>query len=79
METLVVMKEKKTKIELKRGLQGNGQRWSMCNRCKNTLGAGPRWWVCEIPACRKECRSAVHKGWGRKEKDDDSVVGEENV
>jgi hypothetical protein len=79
VDELIDMKEKKTNFELKKGLQCDGQRWTKCDRCKTALGTGPRWWVCSIQGCGKECRSVVHKGWGRKEKDNGSCVGEEAV
>jgi hypothetical protein len=73
-DELLERREKKTKIELKKGLQHGGEKWTKCNKCDQSLGAGPRWWVCTQLACGKECRSVAHKGWGRAEKDDGAVV-----
>jgi hypothetical protein len=62
------MREHKTKMELKRGMK-DGKKWTTCDKCKEDLGTGPRWWICGISNCGLECRSTVHKGWGRKVKD----------
>lgn len=75
---LLDIRERRTKLELKKGLQHGGETWAKCAWCKNDLGTGPRWWVCATATCRKECRSIVHKGWGRREKHD-VIVGEEAV
>jgi hypothetical protein len=71
------MKEKKSKLDLKRGLQWDGTRWTKCYKCDESLGLGPRWWVCGKTTCAKECRSIAHKGFGRNEKDDGAIGGEE--
>tara|TARA_R110002003_G_scaffold135_6_gene12553 strand:+ start:5961 stop:6299 length:339 start_codon:yes stop_codon:yes gene_type:complete len=79
-EELLELREEKTKLELKRG-EKDGEKWTKCARssCGRALGTGPRWWVCAgRTGCLKECRSAVHKGWGRSEKRE-VVAGEEAV
>jgi hypothetical protein len=76
---LIAMKEMKSKLELKRGLQWDGTKWTKCAKCEEALGVGPRWWVCGKDRCEKECRSIAHKGFGRREKDDGSFEGDEAV
>jgi hypothetical protein len=80
-QELLEMGEVKIKNELKRGLKRGGEKWTKCARvgCGRELGTGPRWWVCGIRNCEKECRSIVHQGWGRGEKGNGIVVGEEVV
>jgi ferredoxin len=73
-DELLERREKKTKIELMKGMQHGGEKWTKCGRCGNALEAGPRWWVCTQSACGKECRSTAHKGWGSPGKDDGAVV-----
>jgi hypothetical protein len=74
------MRDKKTKLELKRGMRDGEEKWTQCNNCKENLGTGPRWWICGIAGCQLECRSTVHKGWGRKVKDRSSTrLGDEAV
>jgi hypothetical protein len=77
-EELLEIREKRTKLELMRGLKNNGKQWMKCKWCKNDLGTGPRWWVCSTALCRRECRSVVHQGWGRSEKSH-TVIGDEAV
>lgn len=64
-EELLAQREKKTRIFLLEGKDWEGKKWTKCARlgCDNELGAGPRWWVCKLSTCQKECRSPVHKGW----------------
>ncbi|KAH3913170.1 hypothetical protein HBI56_086840 [Parastagonospora nodorum] len=78
VEELLAIREKSTKLELKRGVHHCGEKWTKCGRCKDELGTGPRWWVCGTPACGKECRSVVHKGWGRA-KESERTVSEDVV
>jgi hypothetical protein len=72
------IRERRTKVESKRGLQENGEKWTKCAQCHQALGSGPRWWICGAATCGKECRAIEHQGWGRSEKEG-SIVGEEAV
>jgi hypothetical protein len=74
VDELLERRERRTKMELKKGLKFDGEKWTKCNECKEMLGVGPRWWVCTKSNCGKECRSVVHKSWGRTEKDDGAIV-----
>jgi hypothetical protein len=56
------IREQRTKLELKRGLQEDGEKWTKCARCHHALGTGPRWWVCGATTCGKECRAIMHQG-----------------
>jgi hypothetical protein len=75
------MREKKTEIELRKGLKAGGGKWTHCANagCLRKLGTGPRWWVCKGENCGKECRSLLHQSWGRGGKAGAAVVGEEPV
>lgn len=79
-EKLLAQREKKSKIFLLEGKDWEGKKWTKCARsdCENDLGSGPRWWVCGLGTCQKECRSPVHQGWGTEnkseEKSNDSPV-----
>jgi hypothetical protein len=78
-DELVAMKEKMSKLDLKRGLREDGTKWTKCYKCEEPLGCGPRWWGCAKMRCGRECRNIAHKAFGRKEKKDESPVGEEPV
>jgi hypothetical protein len=75
------MREKRTEMELRKGLKPGGGKWTHCANagCLMELGTGPRWWVCGKAHCLKECRSVLHKSWGRGEKAGAVVVGEQSV
>lgn len=82
-EEILRRREKRTKIELKHGMNTNGEKWQKCGRpeCTNDLGAGPRWWICHHEnGCTKECTSLVHDGWGgRRGNKVKTPVGDEAV
>jgi hypothetical protein len=80
-EELMAMREKRTKMELKKGLKPGGGKWTHCANagCLTELGTGPRWWVCGKANCLKECRNMLHKSWGRGEKAAAVIVGEHSV
>lgn len=73
---LMEMRERGVKMELMKGMKKDPQKWTMCAKCKGKLGTGPRWWICGRAGCEKECRSTVHKGWGRTDKSDTATSGE---
>jgi hypothetical protein len=81
VQELTEMREKKTKMQLKEGLKPGGGNWTKCARdgCNKDLGPGPRWWVCSVPYCRRECRSVSHQSWAREEQGDGKIVGDEVV
>ena len=80
-DELVVLRERRIKIDLTLGMQNSGEEWITCARtgCENTLGSGPRWWVCKDAACGKECRSGVHQAWGEVSKSEEEKATGENV
>lgn len=78
-EMLTAMRERRAKMELKKGLKKDSAKWTTCAKCNGKLGTGPRWWICVNTNCEKECRSIVHKSWGRKEKSETAPDGEDIV
>ena len=80
-DKLLELRQKRTKTDLMHGRKIDGTRWPTCARleCGGSLGTGPRWWV-HGGTCKKECRSAVHRAWGRKEHEQgDGIVESEAV
>jgi hypothetical protein len=75
-EEVFLQKGKNAVLMTKKGLKSNGEKWKMCANlgCGRTLGSGPRYWICKLYGCEKECRSTVHQAWGSKA--DDGVIGE---
>ena len=78
VEELVEKKTKATKAMLKRGVNCGGMKWTRCARsgCGKSLGAGPRFWVCSLPDCGKECVSYLHKAWTGRRQGEDDVIGD---
>jgi hypothetical protein len=83
-DELLSLREKRTKMLLKRGMNAEGVKWTKCSNvdCGRELGTGPRWWICKEDGCKKECTDTIHEPWEweRKENGHDAhVVGEEAV
>ncbi|CAO2655360.1 Nn.00g104240.m01.CDS01 [Neocucurbitaria sp. VM-36] len=82
---LLKMREKRAKVELRRGLKVTGEEWTTCANfgCGRSLGTGPRWWICSgEEGCGRECTSTLHKAWGRGvkgERKGGEAVGEDAV
>jgi hypothetical protein len=74
-EEIFVRKGKSAVGMIKRGLKSNGDKWEMCANlgCGQSLGTGPRYWICKLSGCNKECRSTIHQAWGIGK--DKNVVG----
>jgi hypothetical protein len=75
-DELVSRKGRSAMTMLRKGLKSNGEKWETCAvlECGQALGTGPRYWVCKLYSCDKECTSTVHQAWVSKA--DDGVVGE---
>lgn len=75
-EELAVRKAESAMRLLKKGLKSDGRRWKTCAvlGCGRRLGSGPRYWVCKLLSCDRECKSTIHQAWGSKT--DDGVAGE---
>jgi hypothetical protein len=81
-DALLEKRERRTRMELRNGVKPTGEKWTRCGRlgCRNDLGTGPRWWICQGGMCGKECTSLVHGAWGKKGVDTGEVrVGDDAV